>query len=233
MARWRDSYGTIVREHYADLLAWTLLLVDDEDRARALVDSALAAELSRAHAPEDPRELLVALRARIVRACLAAPEPEAGPRGAGPRRADPYGAGPAEAGPTEHGSTAEPEPDVDLSVYAPPPAASAPPRAGDDPAVAPAASAALPSPRPARVSVRAALADLSPRVRAVVVLHHHDQLAVADVARFAGMTPVEATGLLRAGGAELQRRTGVAVPAIADAGADGGSAVSVAIEEWA
>jgi len=223
VARWSDTYEAFARDQYADHLAWTLLLVDDDDGARALLDESLAHVLSRSHGAHEPDQLIPTLRARIVRSFLASPPPASRPASEGT------------AAPARQPDVAAPEPD--LSVYAPPPAASAPSAPTPPLDEGTAAPATASSPRPeavrGRVSVREALAGLHPRARALVVLHHHDGLSVADAGRMTGLTAEEAAALLRAGGGELARRTGVAVPPIADAAQGGGSQVSVAIEEWA
>jgi RNA polymerase sigma-70 factor (ECF subfamily) len=61
-----------------------------------------------------------------------------------------------------------------------------------------------PGPGPESVAVTQALATLSPKVRAAVVLHHMAGLPVADVARALGVSPNTVKSQLRTGLARLR-----------------------------
>jgi RNA polymerase sigma-70 factor (ECF subfamily) len=57
----------------------------------------------------------------------------------------------------------------------------------------------------ARVAVQKALAQLSPRRRAVVVLHELDGRTAAEIARLLGLTPVTVRWHLHAARRDLKR----------------------------
>ncbi|GIG53837.1 RNA polymerase sigma factor [Demequina activiva] len=191
MARWRDAHDALARERYPHLVSFAALLTGDDAAARALVDEALVAELSRIRGRVRSSEVEEAVRARVAREFVR----RDGERAPGVRSREHRMEVPA--------PVAEPEPHP--SAFAPPGPRALEPVSGD-PEQAPAQE---PPPRTQPVAIGESLASLPALERAIVLLHHVERLSPASIARTLGHDAEEVRTRLAAADLEMGRETGL------------------------